>query len=62
LVFNTCSNIDLAVVAHTASKPVSKHHLMRNTVEIGLDRWLSLEASVRRQFYGTDRRESNAQC
>ena len=32
LVFNTCSNIDLAVVAHTASKPVSKRHLMRHTL------------------------------
>jgi predicted helicase len=43
LVFNTCNNIALAVVAHTASKPVSKRHLMRNTVEIGLDRWQSLD-------------------
>ena len=42
LVFNTCNNIALAVVAHTATKPVSKRHLMRNTVEIGLDRWQSL--------------------
>jgi hypothetical protein len=33
---------ELAVVAHTASKPVSKRHLMRNTTEIGLDRWHSL--------------------
>jgi len=38
---NTCSHIELAVVAHTASKPVSKRHLMRNTTEIGLDRWQS---------------------
>jgi predicted helicase len=36
LVFNTCNDIDLAVVAHTATKPVSKHYLMRSTVEIGL--------------------------
>ncbi len=43
LVFNTCNNIALAVVAHTATKPVSKRHLMRNTVEIGLDRWQSLD-------------------
>jgi predicted helicase len=43
LAFNTCNNIALAVVAHTASKPVSKHHLMRKTVEIGLDRWQSLD-------------------
>src|SRR5262249_2868639 len=26
-----------------STKPVSKHHLMRNTVEIGLDRWQSLD-------------------
>src|SRR6516164_1129052 len=43
LAFNTCSDIALAVVAHTSSKPVSKHHLMRNTTEIGLDRWQSLD-------------------
>jgi len=41
LAFNTCNNIELAVVAHTASKPVSKRHLMRNTTEIGLHRWQS---------------------
>src|SRR5262249_56230715 len=43
LAFNTCNNIALAVVAHTATKPVSKRHLMRKTVEIGLDRWQSLD-------------------
>ncbi len=43
LAFNTCNNIALAVVAHTCAKPVSKRHLMRNTVEIGLDRWQSLD-------------------
>src|SRR5260370_15561055 len=43
LAFNTCSNIALAVVAHTRSKPVSKRHLMRNTTEIGLARWQSLD-------------------
>jgi superfamily II DNA or RNA helicase len=43
LAFNTCSNIELAVVVHTASKPVSKRHLMRNTTEIGLDRWQSVD-------------------
>jgi predicted helicase len=43
LAFNTCSNIELAVVAHTASKPITKRHLMRNTTEIGLDRWQSLD-------------------
>ena len=46
LAFNTCNNIALAVVAHTATKPVSKRHLMRNTVEIGLDRWQSLDQEV----------------
>src|SRR5271166_1184605 len=46
LAFNTCNNIELAVVAHTASKPVSKRHLMRNTTEIGLDRWQSLDQEV----------------
>ena len=46
LAFNTCSDIALAVVAHTSSKPVSKHHLMRNTTEIGLDRWQSLDQQV----------------
>jgi Restriction endonuclease len=43
LAFNTCNNIALAVVAHTSSKPISKRHLMRNTTEIGLDRWQSLD-------------------
>jgi hypothetical protein len=43
LAFNTCLNVSLAVVAHTGTKPVSKRHLMRNTVEIGLDRWQSLD-------------------
>jgi predicted helicase len=43
LAFNTCSNIALAVVAHTCSKPVSKRHLMRNTTEIGFDRWQGLD-------------------
>jgi predicted helicase len=46
LAFNTCCNIALAVVAHTASKPVSKRHLMRNTTEIGLDRWQSLDEAA----------------
>ena len=52
LAFNTCSNIDLAVVAHTASKPVSKRHLMRNTTEIGLDRWQSLDQAAWRLIVG----------
>jgi hypothetical protein len=43
LAFNTCNNIALAVIAHTASKPISKRHLMHNTTEIGLDRWQSLD-------------------
>src|SRR3974390_384975 len=43
LAFNTCNHIALAVVAHTSSRPISKRHLMRNTVEIGLDRWQSLD-------------------
>src|SRR5262249_33206539 len=46
LVFNTSCNIDLAVVAHTASRPISKRHLMRHTLEIGLDRWQSLDAEA----------------
>ena len=52
LAFNTCNNIALAVVAHTANKPVSKHHLMRNTVEIGLDRWQSLDHETWRLIVG----------
>jgi predicted helicase len=43
LAFNTCSNIALAVIAHTSSKPISKRRLMRNTTEIGLDRWNALD-------------------
>jgi predicted helicase len=43
LAFNTCNDIALAVVAHTSTKPVSKHHLMRKTVEIGFDRWQALD-------------------
>lgn len=43
LAFNPCNNIALAVVAHTCSKPVGKRHLMRNTTEIGHDRWQSLD-------------------
>jgi superfamily II DNA or RNA helicase len=52
LAFNTCSNIALAVVAHTASRPVSKRHLMRNTTEIGLDRWQSLDEAAWRLIVG----------
>jgi predicted helicase len=43
LAFNTCNNIALAVVAHTGSRPISKRYLMRRTVEIGLNRWQSLD-------------------
>jgi len=46
LAFNTCSNIALAIVAHTSSKPVSKRHLMRNTTEIALDRWQALDGEA----------------
>ncbi|QHO72329.1 hypothetical protein ACH79_06500 [Bradyrhizobium sp. CCBAU 051011] len=43
LAFNTCDNIAWAFVAHTASKPVRKRHLMRKTTEIGLEHWQSLD-------------------
>ena len=33
----------LAVISHTSSKPISKRHLMRDTTEIGLDRWQALD-------------------
>jgi predicted helicase len=46
LAFNTCNDIALAIVAHTGSEPPGKHHLMRKTVEIGLDRWRSLDHEV----------------
>jgi predicted helicase len=52
LAFNTCNKISLAVVAHTSTKPVSKRHLMRNTVEIGLDRWQSLDQEAWRLIIG----------
>jgi hypothetical protein len=39
----TSNNIDFALVAHTSSKPVSKRRLMRDTAEIGLDRWEALD-------------------
>ena len=42
LAFVTCRDIDLAVVAHTCSKPVRKHKYLGNATEIGLDRWLGL--------------------
>jgi predicted helicase len=43
LAFHTCNNIAWAVVAHTSTRPISKRHLMPNTVEIGLDRWQALD-------------------
>jgi predicted helicase len=46
LASNTCRNVSLAVVAHTCAKPISKRHLMRDTVEIGLDRWRSADWSL----------------
>ena len=36
----------MAVIAHTCGKPVSKHHLMRDTREVGLDRWQSADWSL----------------
>jgi superfamily II DNA or RNA helicase len=46
LACNTCRNVSLAVVAHTCAKPISKRHLMRDTVEIGLDRWQAADWSL----------------
>jgi superfamily II DNA or RNA helicase len=42
LAFVTCRNVELAVVAHTCSKPVRKQRLLGKATEIGLDRWLAL--------------------
>jgi predicted helicase len=50
LAFNTCNNIALAVVAHTSTKPISKRKLMRNTVEIGFDRWQLLDQNDQRDW------------
>src|SRR5262249_31408707 len=50
LAFVACRNIALAVVAHTSSKPIGKRHLMGRTVEIGLDRWLSLDNDKNRSW------------
>jgi len=44
LSFNVCKGISLAVVAHTCAKPVRKTALLPRTTEIGLDRWLELDA------------------
>src|SRR5215208_1517187 len=43
LAFVACTGISAAGVAHTLSKPIRKRHLMGNTVEIGLERWLALD-------------------
>src|SRR5215207_3599407 len=45
LAFVACTGISLAVVAQTLAKPIRKRHLMGSTVEIGLDRWSSLDES-----------------
>ena len=42
LTFHSCQGISLAVIAHTCAKPVKKHGLLPNTVELGLERWLAL--------------------
>ncbi len=42
LSFVTCRGIALALVVHTTSKPIRKRKLLKNTAEIGLDRWLAL--------------------
>jgi len=44
LSFNVCRDITLAVVAHTCAKPVRKSALLPRTTEIGLARWLELDA------------------
>ncbi len=41
LAFKRCNNVALAVVAHTCTKPVRRP--VPDTVEIGLDRWQSLD-------------------
>lgn len=43
LAFNYCRRIALAVVVHTCAKPVRKAQLLKTT-EIGLERWLELDA------------------
>ena len=43
LSFNVCRNVALAIVVHTCAKPVRKRHLLGNTTEIGLDRWLDID-------------------
>jgi superfamily II DNA or RNA helicase len=44
LAFNHCKNIVFGLVTHTSKKPIKKIGLMGNTVEIGLERWLEIDA------------------
>ena len=44
--WNICQNINLAIVAHTSSLPIRKRKLLRDTREIGLDRWLLADWSL----------------
>jgi predicted helicase len=44
--WNICRNINLAIVAHTTSLPIRKRKLLRDTREIGLDRWQSADWSL----------------
>ncbi len=50
LAFNYCNNISLAVVVHTCAKPVKKKQYLGKATEIGLERWLELEAEDWRQI------------
>jgi predicted helicase len=42
LSFVHCRGVELALVAHTAAKPVRKRMLLKKTTEVGLDRWLAI--------------------
>ena len=42
LSFVTASNISLAIVSHTSSKPIRNKQLLKNVTEIGIQRWLDL--------------------
>lgn len=46
LTFNYCKGFSLAVVAHTCAKPVRKQKLLGRATEIGLERWLDLDAQA----------------
>src|SRR5262245_39447573 len=41
LTFDHCRHIDLALVAHTSTRPVRKRGLLGNLTEIGLAEWLN---------------------